>query len=311
MKKLENEIQKNEIVVYQPNETMRLEVRVENETVWLNRQQMAKLFGRDVKTIGKHITNALREELAPIVANNATVQEEGLGGTVAKFATVQTEGGRQVVRMVEHYGLEMITSVGFRVKSPEGVVFRRWANRVLVDMMLQGVSVGRKYDALALEMDRRLSKHDADIVELRKDVDFFISSSLPPKEKVFVGGKMLDAQMELTRIVKTAKRRIVLIDNYIDERTLMLLGNRRAKVGCTVYTMRPNSPRLAPALVNYAREYPALPITVKNYRKSHDRFLIVDSTVWHIGASLKDAGSALFAMMKMELEPAVILALLP
>ena len=128
---------------------------------------------------------------------------------------------------------------------------------------------------------------------------------------MFVEGKMLDAQAELTRIVKTAKKRIVLVDNYIDERTLMLLGNRRAKVECTVYTMRPNSPKLAPALANYAREYPTLPITIKNYKKSHDRFLIVDDTVWHIGASLKDAGSALFAMMKMELDSAVILGLLP
>ena len=302
---------KNEIVVYQPNATMRLEVRIENDTVWLNRQQMAKLFGRDVKTIGKHIANALKEELAPSVADNATVRVAELGGTVAKFAIVQAEGGRQVVRKVEHYGLEMITSVGFRVKSPEGVVFRRWANRVLVDMMLQGVSVGRKYEALALEMDRRLSKHDADIIELRKDVDFFISSSLPPKEKVFVEGKMLDAQAELTRIVKTARTRIVLVDNYIDERTLMLLGNRRSGVSCTVYTLRPNSPKLAPALANYAKEYPTLPITVKGYKQSHDRFLIVDDTVWHIGASLKDAGSALFAMMKMELAPSVILGLLP
>lgn len=116
---------------------------------------------------------------------------------------------------------------------------------------------------------------------------------------------------ELTRIVKTAKRRIVLIDNWIDERTLMLLGNRRAKVACTVYTRNPGSPRLAPALANYANEFPALPISVKGYRKSHDRFLIVDDTVWHIGASLKDAGGALFAMMRMELAPSVILGLLP
>ena len=104
---------------------------------------------------------------------------------------------------------------------------------------------------------------------------------------------------------------IVLIDNYIDERTLMLLGNRRAKVTCAVYTLRPNSSKLAPALANYAKEYPTLPITVKSYKKSHDRFLIVDNTAWHIGASLKDASSALFAMMKMELNPAVILGLLP
>ena len=314
---------KNEIVVYQPNETMRLEVRIENDTVWLNRQQMAKLFGRDVKTIGKHIANALNEELAPTVADNATVRVDGLGGTVAKFATSDVIQLNPVVAkfattaadgkmyQVEYYGLEMITSVGYRVKSPEGVCFRMWANQVLRNYMLNGVSVNQRMIAMEDRIDRRLSKHDADIIELRKDVDFFISSSLPPKEKVFVEGKMLDAQAELTRIVKTAKRRIVLIDNYIDERTLMLLGNRRAKVSCTVYTLRPNSPKLVPALANYAKEYPALPITVKGYKKSHDRFLIVDNTVWHIGASLKDAGSALFAMMKMELDPAVILSLLP
>jgi len=128
---------------------------------------------------------------------------------------------------------------------------------------------------------------------------------------VFVDGKMLDAQVELTRIVKCARNRIVLIDNYIDEKTLMMMGNRRANVACTIYTLRPNSPKLAPALSNYAIEFPALPVTVKGYKKSHDRFLIVDNTVWHIGASLKDAGSALFAMMRMELDPNVILSLLP
>ena len=299
---------KNEIVAYQPNETMRLEVRIENDTAWLSRQQMARLFGRDVKTIGKHVANALKEELAPLVAKSATSDVIPMNPVVAKFATTAADGKTY---QVEYYGLEMITSVGYRVKSPEGVCFRMWANQVLRNYMLNGVSVNQRMIAMEDRIDRRLSKHDADIIELRKDVDFFISSSLPPKEKVFVEGKMLDAQVELTRIVKTAKRRIVLVDNYIDERTLMLLGNRRAKVSCTVYTLRPNSPKLAPALTNYAKEYPTLPITVKGYKKSHDRFLIVDNTVWHIGASLKDAGSALFAMMKMELDPAVILSLLP
>ena len=298
---------KNEIVVYQPNETMRLEVRIENDTAWLSRQQMARLFGRDVKTIGKHVANALKEELAPLVAKSATSDVIPMNPVVAKFATTAADGKTY---QVEYYGLEMITSVGYRVKSPEGVCFRMWANQVLRNYMLNGVSVSQRMIAMEDRIDRRLSKHDADIIELRKDVDFFISSSLPPKEKVFVEGKMLDAQVELTRIVKTAKRRIVLVDNYIDERTLMLLGNRRAKVSCTVYTLRPNSPKLAPALTNYAKEYPTLPITVKGYKKSHDRFLIVDNTVWHIGASLKDAGSALFAMMKMEIDPAVILGLL-
>ena len=209
------------------------------------------------------------------------------------------------------YSLNVIISVGYRVKSQRGTQFRIWATTVLREYLLRGYSVNSRLNQLEDKMDRRLAKHDADIIELRKDVDFFISSSLPPKEKVFVEGKMLDAQVELTRIVKTAKTRIVLIDNYIDERTLMLLGSRRAKVSCTVYTLRPNSPKLAPALANYVKEYPSLPITVKGYKKSHDRFLVVDNTVWHIGASLKDAGSALFAMMKMELDPAVILGLLP
>lgn len=160
-------------------------------------------------------------------------------------------------------------------------------------------------------IDRRLTEHQKSIDDLRKDMDCFISSSLPPKEKVLRDGQMLDAQFELTRIVKTARHRIVLIDNYIDEWTMMLLGNRRVKVDCTVYTLKPNSPKLAPALANYAKQYPSLPITVKGYQKSHDRFLIIGNTVWHIGASLKDAGSALFALMKMELDPSVILALLP
>ena len=287
---------RNEIVVYQPNEIMRLEVAIQDDTVWLNQMQMAELFGRERSVIAKHIRNAFKEgELLP-------------ESVCAKFAQTAADGKTY---QVDYFNLDVIISVGYRVKSQQGTRFRIWATQVLKAYLLNGVAVNRKYDALAFEMDRRLSKHDADIVELRKDVDYFISSSLPPKEKVFVEGKMLDAQAELTRIVKMAKRRIVLVDNYIDERTLMLLGNRLAKVSCTVYTLRPNSPKLVPALANYAKEYPALPITVKSYKKSHDRFLIVDNTVWHIGASLKDAGSALFAMMKMELDPAVILGLLP
>ena len=290
---------KNEIVVYQPNDTLRLDVRLEKDTVWLSQKQMAELFGCSTDNVGLHLKN---------IYSDGELEESS---TAEDFSVVRKEGSRMVSRRVRLYDLEAIISVGFRVNSRLGIQFRRWANVVIQHHMLQGVSVNQRMIAMEDRIDRRLSKHDADIIELRKDVDFFISSSLPPKEKVFVEGKMLDAQVELTRIVKTAKRRIVLIDNYIDERTLMLLGNRRAKVSCTVYTLRPNSPKLVPALANYAKEYPALPITVKGYKKSHDRFLIVDNTVWHIGASLKDAGSALFAMMKMELDPAVILSLLP
>ena len=290
---------KNEIVVYQPNDTLRLDVRLEKDTVWLSQKQMAELFGCSTDNVGLHLKN---------IYSDGELEESS---TAEDFSVVRKEGSRMVSRRVRLYDLEAIISVGFRVNSRLGIQFRRWANVVIQHHMLQGVSVNQRMIAMEDRIDRRLSKHDADIIELRKDVDFFISSSLPPKEKVFVEGKMLDAQVELTRIVKTAKSRIVLVDNYIDERTLMLLGSRRAKVSCTVYTLRPNSPKLAPALANYAKEYPTLPITVQGYKKSHDRFLIVDNTVWHISASLKDAGSALFAMMKMELDPAVILSLLP
>ena len=253
---------KNEIVVYQPNETLRLEVLVENETVWLTQTQLCELFGVVKSNVSYHLKNIF------------STGELNRSATVQEIRTVQNEGGRQVVRMVDVYNLDAIISLGFRINSKRGIEFRQWATAVIKSHMLQGVSVNQRMIAMEDRIDRRLSKHDADIIELRKDVDFFIRSSLPPKEKVFVEGKMLDAQVELTRIVKTAKRRIVLIDNYIDERTLMLLGNRRAKVACTVYTLRPNSPKLAPTLANYAKEYPSLPITVKGYKKSHDRFLV-------------------------------------
>jgi len=289
---------KNEIIVYQPNETMRLEVLIEKESVWLTQARLGDLFGVDRSVINRHIHN--------IYKTGELVE----ASTCAKIAQVQNEGGREIARTLPFYNLDIIIAVGYRVNSKQATSFRIWATQVLKSYLLNGVAVNRKYDALALEMDRRLSQHDREIIDLRKDVDYFISSSLPPKEKVFVDGKMLDAQAELTRIVKTARRRIVLIDNYIDEKTLMLMGCRGTNVVCTIYTMRPNSPKLAPALASYAVEYPLLPITIKNYKKSHDRFLIVDNTVWHIGASLKDAGSALFAMMRMELDPNVILSLL-
>ena len=290
---------KNEIVVYQPNDTIRLEVLVENETVWLTQSRLGELFGVDRTVVNRHIHN---------IYKTGELQESA---TCAKIAQVQNEGGRSISRTLPFYNLDMIIAVGYRVNSKLATQFRIWATSVIRSYLLQGFSVNQRLIQMEDRIDRRLSKHDADIVELRKDVDYFISSSLPPKEKVFIDGKMLDAQIELTKIVKSAKKRIVIIDNWIDERTLMLLGNRRPGVTCTVYTKGPNSPRLAPALANYAREFPTLPITVKGYKKSHDRFIIADNTAWHVGASLKDAGSALFAVMKMELDPKVILALLP
>lgn len=295
--------QKNEIVVYQPSETLRLEVRLQDESIWLPQQKIADLFGVKKAAISKHLKNIfatgeLHEEL--VVSKMETTTRHG------------AIGGKVQHHLINFYNLDVIIAVGYRVNSLQATKFRIWATQVLKRYILNGVAVDdRRYLALSGEMDRRLASHDRRIVELEEKVDYFVQTTLPPKEKVLCDGQMLDAQFELTRIVKTARHRIVLIDNYIDERTLLLLGNRRVKVDCTVYTLKPNSPKLAPALANYAKQYPPLPITVKGYQKSHDRFLIIDNTVWHIGASLKDAGSALFALMKMELDPSVILALLP
>ena len=293
---------KNEIVVYQPADTMRMEVSLRDQTIWLTQQKIGDLFGVGKAAISKHLKNIfdtgeLREELV-----------------VSKMETTTAHGaisGKTQTHLVKFFNLDAIIAIGYRVNSFKATQFRIWATGVLKEYMMHGVVVHPHIRQLAGEMDRRLASHDRRIVELEEKVDYFVKSSLPPKEKVLCDGQMLDAQFELTRIIKTAKKRIVLIDNYIDERTLMLLGSRRANVECTVYTLKPNSPRLAPALANYAREYPSLPIAIKGYKKSHDRFLIIDNTVWHIGASLKDAGSALFALMKMELDASVILGLLP
>ena len=273
-----------------------IDVKIEHDTVWLSQSQMATLFQKDRTVISRHIRNIYNEgELHP-------------NTTCAKIAHMGFDQDQTYETQV--YNLDVIISVGYRVKSAEGVCFRMWANQVLRNYMLNGVSVNQRMIAMEDRVDRRLSKQDADIVKLRQDVDFFISSSLPPKEKVFVEGKMLDAQVELTRIVKMAKSRIVLIDNYIDERTLMLLGNRREKVSCMVYTLKPNSPKLTPALKNYASEFPSLPIALKGYKKSHDRFLIIDDDVYMLGNSVKDFGNAWGAVIKMEMNKKEILAML-
>ena len=175
----------NQIVVYQPNETVRLDVRLENETVWLNRQQMAQLFGRDIKTIGKHIANALREELAE------NIFRSGLSAAVvAKFATTASDGKTY---QVEYYSLDMILSVGYRVKSPEGILFRRWANTVLKEYLLRGYSVNARMNQLEDKMDRRLCRAEANIADLKEKVDFFVQTQTPPLQGVFYEGQLWDA----------------------------------------------------------------------------------------------------------------------
>ena len=273
----------NEIILYRPNDTISLEVRLENETVWLNRQQIAELFGRDIKTIGKHINNALKEELANflVVANFATTKKYG-----------RREGFVQVVE-VEYYNLDVIISVGYRVKSSQGIQFRQWANKVLKEFLLRGYAVNQRINQLEDKVDRRFADYDRKIESLNQQVDFFVKTSLPPKEKLFFDGQLFDAHVLMSRLVASAEKRIVLIDNYVEESVLTLLLKRKKHVPATIYTMQMSS-SFKLDLQKHNAQYP--PVSVNIYTKAHDRFLIVDDKVYHVGASVKDLGKKLSAV---------------
>ncbi len=282
---------RGEIILYQPDSEVRLEVRLEEETVWLNRQQLSELFNRDVKTIGKHVNNALKEELAGMA-------------TVANFATVQKEGDRIVTRQVEYYNLDMVLSVGYRVKSNRGVEFRRWANKVLKEYLLKGHVINYRLE----QMDTRLQKHERQIEYLTDKVDFFVRTSLPPMEGVFYDGQIFDAYKFATDLIRSARQSILLVDNYVDESVLLMLSKRNTGVKADIYTQAV-SRQLQLDLQKHNSQYP--PIGVHTYRKCHDRFLIIDGTdIWHIGSSLKDLGKKMFAFSRLDIPAATITALM-
>ena len=281
----------NQIVVYQPNETVRLDVRLENETVWLNRQQMAQLFGRDIKTIGKHIANALREELAENIIRS------GLSAAVvAKFATTASDGK---IYQVEYYSLDMILSVGYRVKSPEGILFRRWANTVLKEYLLRGYSVNARMNQLEDEIDRRLCKAESDIADLKEKVDFFVQTQTPPLQGVFYEGQLWDACSLVEKLIGRAKKDILLIDSWVGPGTLDMLAKKRKGVKVEVVAS-PRGNKLAQSDVDkFNDQYGGL--AVKSSMAFQDRFLIIDGKeLYFIGASLKDLGRKCFGFTKME-----------
>lgn len=281
-------MEKGEIVVFQPDEVMRLEVRVEDETVWLNRHQLAELFDRDVKTIGKHINNALREELhgLPVVANFATTAGDGK------------------TYSVEYYNLDMILSVGFRVKSSRGVQFRRWANTILKEYLWRGYAINERLSVLEKNIYSRLCDHENRLYEQEKKIDFFVRTSLPPVEGIFYDGQIFDAYVFVAGLVKSAQRRVVLIDNYVDESVLLMLSKRAPGVSAEIQTGRLSS-QFQLDVIKHNTQYE--PVAVVQKQNIHDRFLIVDDDVYHIGASLKDLGKKLFAFSKMNLSPSLLI----
>ena len=277
--------QTGEIILYQPDENVQLEVRLEKETVWLNRHQMALLFDRDIKTIGKHINNALVEELLGLPV-------------VAKFATTAKDGKTY---LVEHYDLDMILSVGYRVKSQRGIQFRQWANKVLKDYLLKGYAINQRL----LKIENQLENQQTILAEHSEKIDFFVRTSLPPVEGIFFEGQVFDAHAFVSDLIRAAKKRIVLIDNYIDDTVLKLLDKRAQKVKATIYTKQ-ISPTLQTDINLHNAQYE--PIDVQVFADSHDRFLMIDETVYHIGASLKDLGKKWFAFSKMEINSTTLLS---
>ena len=268
-------MEKGEIILYQPNETIKLEVRLNQETVWLSIDEMAILFDRDKSVIGKHIRNIFKEK-------------ELLKESVwAKFAYTASDNK---VYQVDYYNLDVIISVGYRVKSLRGTQFRQWANKVLKDYLLKGYSLNQRLQAL----ERTVAEHS-------QKIDFFVRTSLPPVEGIFYNGQIFDAYKFATDLIKSAKHSLVLIDNYVDETTLLMLSKRSKRVSATIYTAK-ISKQLQLDLDKHNDQYP--PIQVRTYKESHDRFLLIDETeVFHIGASIKDLGKKMFAFSKMN-EPA-------
>ena len=290
---------RGEIVLYQPDANITMEVRLDAtfDTVWLNRQQMAELFERDVKTIGKHIKNALQEELAvdSVGAKNATTQKRTENPTVAKFAIVQKEGERTVTRQVEYYNLDMILSVGYRVKSNRGIQFRRWANQVLKQHLLNGYSVNRHLIALQQQVDSRFEALEHKVDEQQQQVEFLVDMHRQPEERIFSTGCVFDAWEYVAALVREAKNRIVLIDNYCDERTLTLLSKRQPNVECTIYTRFNEA--FDTDLEKHNRQYPAIK-KVQLPQKEHDRYLMIDDTVYILGDSLKNLGHSMTTVLK-------------
>ena len=268
---------KDEIIIYQADEgTIRLEVKIEDDSVWLNRQQISTLFERDIKTIGKHVANVLNEELKGIPV-------------VAKFATTATDGKTY---QVEFYNLDVIISVGYRVKSSRGIQFRIWANNVLKDYLLKGHALSNRFNRIEKDVNYLKTKVE--------EFDFQIKTNLPPKEGIFFDGQVFDAYIFVTDLIRKAKESIILIDNYIDESVLLMLSKRQSGVEVIVYTSKLTAETNLD-LKKYSLQYPD--ITIKQFNKSHDRFLILDKKrIYHLGASLKDLGKRWFAFSLLDFE---------
>jgi len=268
--------EKGEIVLYQSLDGITsLDVVVEKESVWLPLDKIAELFQRDKSTISRHIKNVFEEG------------ELDRNPTVAFFATVQMEGGRKIERNVEFFNLDVIISVGYRVKSQRGTQFRIWANKVLKEYIIKGYAVGKRFENL-----------ESRVSETEKKIDFFVKTALPPVQGIFFDGQIFDAYIFVRKIIKSAKNSIVLIDNYIDETTLTMFSEKSKGVKVVLLTKKIDQ-NFSLGIEKFNEQYKNM--EAKVFSQSHDRFLIIDDKeIYHLGASLKDLGKKWFAFSKME-----------
>ncbi|KAA4986404.1 DNA-binding protein, partial [Bacteroides fragilis] len=253
--------EKGEIILYQPDEAVKLEVRLEDETVWLSQGQMAELFDVKENTITYHIKEIYN------------VGELEVNSTTRKIRVVRKEGNRNVSRNIDFYNLDMIISVGYRVSSKRGVRFRQWATGILKDYMLKGYSISQRIEHLENKMDSKFIAHDRQLEELANKVDFFVRTSLPPVEGVFFNGQIFDAYVFATNLIRSAKKSLLLIDNYIDESVLLMLAKRNSGTSATIFTGRITS-QLQLDLDKHNDQYP--PINIRTYAQAHDRFIFID-----------------------------------
>ena len=285
---------KNEIVVYQPDETVRLDVRLEENTVWLTQKQMTDLFQLDRSVITRHINNVFTE------------------GELDEQSNVHFLHIAISDKPVKMYSLNVIISVGYRVKSLRGTQFRIWATNVLREYLLRGYSVNARLNQLEDRMDRRLAKTEADVIELKEKVDFFVQTKEPPLQGVFYDGQLWDARALVLSLVSRAKRALILIDNWATPETLDLFTKKHKGVKVTIFTSEhfkkgaPHHSISDADIATFNAQYPKL--AVRYTEKFHDRFIIIDDKeLYLIGASLKDLGRRCFAFTK--LDPAAIRAI--
>ncbi|GAB6010873.1 virulence RhuM family protein [Viscerimonas tarda] len=279
-----SENKKNEIILYQPDSSVRLEVRVEDETVWLTQSQMAELFQTTKQNISLHLNNAFKEgEIEKL-------------SVVKDYLTTASDGKNYNTK---YYNLDVIISVGYRVKSLSGVQFRKWATKILKEYTLRGYALNQRFE----HIDNKLFQHEQKLLEHQKQIDFFVRTSLPPVEGVFYNGQIFDAYKFVSDLIEMGKKEIILIDNYIDASVLALLTKRKKDVKATIFTGNLN--KIQPDLNKHNAQYPK--IFIEEKPNIHDRFLLIDNDLYHIGASLKDLGKKLFAFSKMEMSAAELL----